>query len=116
MNYHLNFHRIFGEDRPEKINQLKSHLNVLADVISPENGFSLYFLAYLDYKTGGQINSDYVERLENRLETSHYWRDRFKAFNLTLEHLHNCDFSSKEETILIKQFPSQMALEVENQI
>ena len=43
MNYHLNFHRLFTEKRELKINQQIQNLKALSDVISPENGFALYF-------------------------------------------------------------------------
>jgi radical SAM superfamily enzyme YgiQ (UPF0313 family) len=109
MNYHLNFHRIFGEDRPEKISQLNAHLNVLADVISPENGFSLYFLAYLDFKMRGSIDPNYVLRLKDRLETSPYWRDRFYSFDLSLEQLERSDFSNKEKSGFYLKMNSEMA-------
>jgi radical SAM superfamily enzyme YgiQ (UPF0313 family) len=87
MNYHLNFHRIFEETNPIKMDQLTAHLNVLADVISPENGFSLYFLAYLEYRRSGQVPAELIQRLQKRLETSPFWSDRFAAFNLSIDHL-----------------------------
>src|SRR3990167_8723127 len=40
MNYHLNFHRLFTETRPVKMQQQLKSLRVLSDVISPENGFA----------------------------------------------------------------------------
>ena len=87
MNYHLNFHRLFTEDRPVKIEQQFAHLRTLSDVISPENGFALYFTAYLQRKFRGRADADVVDRLTKRLETSPYWRDRFAAFELNLEEI-----------------------------
>jgi len=95
MNYHLNFHRIFHESNPVKIDQLIAHLNVLADVISPENGFALYFLGVLQHRKFGAIEPKLIERLKTRLATSSYWQDRFDAFGLSVEDLESCDFSSK---------------------
>lgn len=85
MNYHLNFRRLFTEDRPVKIEQQLAHLYTLSDVISPENGFALYFTAYLQRKFRGGIDAGVMERLEHRLETSPYWRDRFAAFDLSVD-------------------------------
>jgi radical SAM superfamily enzyme YgiQ (UPF0313 family) len=85
MNYHLNFRRIFHEHNATKIGQLTAHLNVLADVISPENGFALYFLAYLEYRRNGVINSHILARLRARLETSEFWSDRLYAFGLSVD-------------------------------
>ena len=70
MNYHLNFHRLFTEDRPVKIQQQFQHLQTLCDVISPENGFALYFIGYLQHKVDGKIEPATIDRLRTRLETS----------------------------------------------
>lgn len=95
MNYHLNFHRLFGEDRPVKMRQQLDNLRVLSEVISPENGFALYFLGYLRYRLEGRMPDGIVERLRRRLETSSYWTDRFSAFGLAVEDLESLDFRNK---------------------
>ena len=95
MNYHLNFHRLFGESRIVKIEQQFKYLRVLSDVISPENGFALYFLGYLQHKVHGQIEPVVVERLKERLDTSAYWQDRFQAFGLSVQDLETTDFQGK---------------------
>jgi hypothetical protein len=96
MNYHLNFHRLFSEDRPIKIKQQRQNLAALSDVISPEHGFSLYFLGYLQHKKEGRIDADLVERLERKLAESEYWNARFTAFGLSADDLKNSDFKNKE--------------------
>ena len=70
MNYHLNFHRLFNEERSVKIKQQFAHLRTLCDLIAPENGFALYFLGYLQHKTSGEIDPEIVSRLERRVATS----------------------------------------------
>ncbi|MCW8916126.1 MAG: B12-binding domain-containing radical SAM protein [Magnetovibrio sp.] len=97
MNYHLNFNRIFHEIRPIKIRQLEQHLAALADVISPENGFAIYFQGYLEHATTGSIDPSLIERLRVRLETSDYWQDRFDAFGLSLSDLETATFKNKEQ-------------------
>jgi radical SAM superfamily enzyme YgiQ (UPF0313 family) len=87
MNYRLNFSRIFAEDRPEKLDQLRAHLVTLADLISPENGFALYFLAWLYRELDPDLSCDYIGRLKQRLETSEYWRDKFEVFGLSADSL-----------------------------
>lgn len=87
MNYHLNFHRIFHEIRPEKVRQLTAHLQVLGDVISPENGFALYFQGVLQHRREGAVEPGLIERLHRRLATSVYWADRFRAFGLAADDL-----------------------------
>lgn len=95
MNYHLNFHRLFTETRPVKIKQQFAHLQTLGDVISPENGFALYFIGYLQHKFYGATEPSVIERLTRRLETSPYWRDRFHAFGLGLDDLLTANFKNK---------------------
>jgi radical SAM superfamily enzyme YgiQ (UPF0313 family) len=87
MNYHLNFRRLFTETRPIKVEQQFAHLKTLSDVISPENGFALYFTAYLQRKFNGAIEPAVMDRLVTRLDTSPYWRDRFTAFDLSISDL-----------------------------
>mgnify|MGYP001476822819 CR=1 FL=1 len=103
MNYHLNFHRIFHETNPLKIDQLVAHLNVLADVISPENGFALYFLGYLQYRISGEVSSDLIQRLDRRIETSPFWRDRFSAFELSSDDLKDSYFPKSDVLQLMIQ-------------
>jgi len=95
MNYHLNFHRLFSEERPVKIRQQLMNLATLSDVISPEHGFALYFTGYLQYRLDGAIESQVIERLERRLDQSPYWHDRFRAFGLSSDDLRNTDFANK---------------------
>ena len=87
MNYHLNFRRLFTEANPIKVEQQFAHLKTLSDVISPENGFALYFTAYLQRKFRGEIEPGLLDRLAHRLDTSPYWRDRFAAFDLDVASL-----------------------------
>ena len=96
MNYHLNFHRLFTEERAVKIEQQFDHLQTLSDVIAPENGFALYFRGYLHHKVHGEPNQEMIERLRQRLDTSDYWQDRFAAFGLTVEDLETGNFRNKD--------------------
>ncbi len=109
-NYHLNFHRLFTEARATKIDQLLRHLHVLCDVISPENGFALYFIGYLQHKHHGRIEPEIIARLAQRLDTSPFWRDRFSAFGLSLDDLKNVDFRNKHiPRLLPGKLPSSAA-------
>lgn len=95
MNYHLNFHRLFSEERPTKIRQQLLNLSALSDVISPEHGFALYFTCYLQHKLHGTIDPALVERLERRLAQSPYWSHRLRAFGLDLEDVTTANFRNK---------------------
>lgn len=87
LNYHLNFKRLFNEKRPLKIAQQQAMLRAVSDIIAPENGFALYFLGYLQKREGGAIDPEIISRLEQKLKSSPYWRDRLAAFGLDLSHL-----------------------------
>ena len=95
MNYHLNFHRLFHEDRPAKVDQQIATLINLSDVVAPENAFALYFLGFLSQKRDGVIPPSVIERLQRRLDTSEYWQSRFSAFGLDLDDLCDNDFRNK---------------------
>jgi len=95
MNYHLNFHRLFSEERPVKMRQQLSNLAALSDVISPEHGFALYFTGYLQHRLDGSMDPTIVERLDRQLMQSKYWNDRFHAFGLSVDDLRHADFRNK---------------------
>jgi radical SAM superfamily enzyme YgiQ (UPF0313 family) len=91
MNYHLNFHRLFHEKRPVKLQQQWANLNNLTDVISPENGFALYFIGVLQHHMEGRVDRRLIDRLKRRMAGSPYWKDRLEAFGLRAEDLENPD-------------------------
>jgi radical SAM superfamily enzyme YgiQ (UPF0313 family) len=100
MNYHLNFHRLFTETNPIKVDQQMKVLRNLSDVVAPENGFALYFLAYLQIRNGEQPEDGLLERLRDRLNSSPYWRDRFEAFGLSAEDFIDGNFSGNRAPTL----------------
>lgn len=109
MNYHLNFHRLFTEERPVKMEQQLLSLRMLSDVIAPENGFALYFLGYLQTKLGHEIEPEIISRLDARLATSTYWADRFHAFGLSPDDLKRGEFKNKNIPRLVAgQLPRDM--------
>jgi radical SAM superfamily enzyme YgiQ (UPF0313 family) len=87
MNYHLNYHRLFHEDRPVKMALMLRQLATLSDKLSPDNALALYFIGYLQRKQGGEVDPRIVSRLQRQLETSAYWRTRFAAFGMAAEDL-----------------------------
>ena len=92
MNYHLNFRRLLNETRPIKIKQQMQNLTVLSEVISPENGFALYFLGVLEHRLHGKVPPQLIARLRERLRTSPYWADRLPAFGLDVSDLETARF------------------------
>ena len=92
MNFHLNFKRLFSENRPIKLKQLLKYVENITDLITPENAFAMYFLGYLQKKCLGRVEPYICENLELRLRSSHYWQARFNDFGLSADHLLNEDF------------------------
>ena len=95
MNYHLNFHRLFHENRKIKISQQMKNLEALGNVISPEHGFALYFLGYLNYKVSRKIPSEIINRLSRQLKNSDYWRQRLETFGLSVSDLKKLSFKNE---------------------
>ncbi len=105
MNYTLNFHRIFFERRPVKLAQLRAHLQTLSEVISPENGFALYFQGFLQCLENGEVDQTLIDRFERRLAESEYWRERLAAFGLRIEDLKTGEFPMKDAPAMFDLFP-----------
>jgi len=97
MNYHLNFKRLFTENRPIKLKQQLKYVENITDLISPENAFAMYFYGYLHNKLYGCIESQAIQCLEERLRSSPYWQDRFEDFGLSIEHLRTGIFPGEME-------------------
>lgn len=95
MHYHLNFHRLFRERRPDKLRQLALMVRHLRDTVCPENGLALYFDGYLQHRTLGAISDEVIEDLEQTLAHSEYWRDRFAAFDLRVDDLRHGTFRNR---------------------
>ena len=92
MNFHLNFKRLFSESRPAKLHQLLKYVENITDLISPENAFALYFYGYLQKKCKGVVDQAAARNLEERLQASPYWQERFDDFGLSAAHLQVGEF------------------------
>jgi hypothetical protein len=63
------------------------YLENITDLIAPENAFAIYFAGYLQHKLYGQVSESLIQALEERLNLSPYWLDRFQDFDLSPIHL-----------------------------
>jgi len=106
MNYHLNFKRLFREDRPIKLKQQLRYVETITDLISPENAFAMYFHGYLHKKVHGYIDQQSIQKLGERLRASPYWQDRFNDFGLSVEHLKTGIFPAELENPQLHSCPS----------
>jgi len=96
INYHLNYHRLFQEERPVKIDLMLRQLGMLSDKLSPDNALALYFIGYLQRKRGGAIDPSVVFRLRRQLERSAYWRTRFAMFGMAPDDLTRGSFPNEQ--------------------
>ena len=87
MDYHLNFHRLFSETRPRKILQQMVKLEKIANILSPNHAFALYFLALLQRREQGFADPAILERLKQELKRSDYWSYRMGQFGLAVSQL-----------------------------
>lgn len=87
MNYHLNFKRLFKEQRPLKLMQQYKYVKNIAELVAPENAFAVYFQGFLEKSLFGEISQETIQRLEERLHSSEYWRSRFDDFELSVDHM-----------------------------
>lgn len=87
MNFHLNFRRLFREDRPVKLRQQIAYVQNITDLVAPENAFAMYFLGYLQHKLNGKIEIETIEKLDGHLTGSDYWQTRFADFKLGVDDL-----------------------------
>lgn len=92
MNYHLNFKRLFHEDRPAKLLQQLKYVQNITDLVAPENAFAMYFLGLLQFRLYGAVQNETIEKLDNHLTGSPYWVKRFNDFSLSIDHLKNQEF------------------------
>jgi len=97
MNYRLNFHAIFQEERLAKLEQQLKFLTYVHTLSAPDNAFAMYFLAYLQKMVLGKIDEDLITKLEKRLDESQYWQDRLDFFGLSIDHLRTGQFPSENE-------------------
>ena len=84
MNYHLNFKRLYKENRPAKLNQQLKYVQNIVDMVAPDDPFAMYFCGYLQNKVLKKIDERLIKRLEVRLSSSMYWKERFDYYNLGL--------------------------------
>ena len=80
-----------------KFIQQKAALSALANIISPNNAFALYFLVHLDLVQNKAPDQNILKRLEKCLEQSIFWQDRFKAFSLSIDDLNIKTNKSKRD-------------------
>ena len=101
MNFHLNFKKLFEEDRALKLKQKYQYVENITDLVSPENALALYFLGYLEYKIYGSSSKETYEKLKNRLREYPYWIERFEQYKISPSHLKDNNFNLMKN-ILVK--------------
>ena len=96
MNFHINFDRLFRENRPVKLAQQHRYIRNIIDVVDPDNMFAWWFTGYLSYRLNGTIEPGIISHIEKGLEADPLWRDRFGLFGLSVDELRSGDFSALE--------------------
>ncbi len=94
INFHVNFQRLFTEERPVKIEQNHRYIANIVECVDPSNAFAVYFKGYLSWRRDGTVEERDVWRLRNLLEAQPEWAKRFEDFGLSLEDLTSRRFPS----------------------
>ena len=84
MNFQLNFRGLDKELRKEKLNQQRLYIEYIHNMIDKDNAFVLYYNAKLQKRIDGSANQNTLSKLNNVLNKSVYWKQRFRDFNLKL--------------------------------
>jgi radical SAM superfamily enzyme YgiQ (UPF0313 family) len=94
INFHVNFQRLFRENRPVKIEQNHRYISNIVECVDPNNAFAIYFKAYLSWRQNGNVEAQDITRLNALLAAKPEWVDRFKDFGLALDDLRHLRFPS----------------------
>ncbi len=92
MNYHLNFQQLNKKYSSVKLQQQYRYVKNIAEIVAPDDAFAMYFYGYLQHKLHGRISDELTNKLVHRIRTSDYWKQRFKEFNLSENHLKTASF------------------------
>lgn len=102
MNYHLNFERLYKENRSLKLIQQLKYVQNITDLVAPDDPFAMYFCGYLQKQVLGAIDRQLISRIEERLKASTYWDRRFNDFNMSAEHLKTGVFPNSQKFLCKK--------------
>ncbi len=84
MDFHLNYKRLFNENRDIKLVQQKKMLERIANVNSVNNGFALYFLAVIYKKQNLLVPKSIKQRLQKVYDDDSYWASKLEQFGLSI--------------------------------
>jgi radical SAM superfamily enzyme YgiQ (UPF0313 family) len=89
MNYHLNFKRLFQENRKIKLEQQYRYVRNIAELVAPNNAFAIYFASFLHNRLKEGIDESLLNQFNNTISNNPYWRKRCTEFGLKIEHIKN---------------------------
>jgi radical SAM superfamily enzyme YgiQ (UPF0313 family) len=87
MNYHLNFKRLFQENRPTKLSQQYKYVRNIAELVAPNNAFATYFSAFLHHKLYNEVDYKLLGQFSKTVSSNNYWQKRCNEFGLNVDHI-----------------------------
>jgi len=87
MNFHLNFKRLLKLNSPVKLGQQLKYLTYITETVAPDDPLPMYFCGYLQKRVSGVIDPKLLSRLKATVDSSEYWGNCFKHFNLSISQL-----------------------------
>jgi len=87
MNYHLNFKRLFQEDRITKLTQQYKYVRNIAELVAPNNAFAIYFSAFLHHRLNNEVDNTLLNQFSKTISSNSYWQKRCNEFGLDVDHI-----------------------------
>ena len=87
MNYHLNFRRLFQENREAKLTQQYKYVRNIADLVAPNNAFAIYFSSFLHNKLYNEVDQSLLKQFSQTISNNNYWKKRCNEFGLNIDHI-----------------------------
>ena len=95
LNVRLNFERLFRETRQVKLQQQLTWLEYVSTKTAPDNALILYFYAYLQWRVLGEIDETLLKAIEQRVDESPYWQEKFALYGMSVSDVRDYNFPSK---------------------
>lgn len=88
-NYYLNFYSLFQEGPESKLKRQAKYVKNICEGLAPNNPFAIYFHVYLQRRLYGIDEKELIKKLEEKLASSHFWKNAFAELELSIDQLEN---------------------------
>ena len=96
-NYYLNFHPLLSETHLPKFKRKAKYIKSICNYSVPNNGFAIYFDAFVQHKLQKKIDQNLIDRLEVVLKESVFWQLTFTELGISIKDLKTGSFPNKPQ-------------------